>query len=42
MVEKIRLYIVARPLLVTVVTFAIGIATEWLSGFLASLQSPPV
>lgn len=40
--DKIRAYIVARPLLVTIVTFAIGIATEWLSGFLQSIQSPPV
>jgi hypothetical protein len=41
MVDKIRLYIVARPLLVTVVTFAIGIATEWLTKFLESLQGAP-
>jgi hypothetical protein len=41
MVEKIRLYIVARPLLVTIVTFAIGIAVEWLTKFLQSIQGAP-
>jgi hypothetical protein len=41
MVEKIRLYIVSRPLLVTIVTFAIGIAVDWLTKFLQSIQGAP-
>ena len=42
MLDKIREKIVASPLLVTVVTFAIGLAVEWLTAFLRSIQSPPV
>ncbi len=42
MLDKIRAYIVASPLLVTVVTFAIGVAVEWLTAFADSISAPPV
>jgi len=42
MIDKIREKIVASPLLVTVVTFAIGIAVEWLTAFMRSISTPPV
>lgn len=41
MLDKIREKIVASPLAVTVVTFAIGIVVEWLTAFLGSIQSAP-
>jgi hypothetical protein len=40
--DKIRAWIMARPVAVTIVTFAIGIAVEWLTKFLESLQGAPL
>lgn len=40
--NKVRDFIVARPLLAALVSACLGIGIEWLTAFLRSIQSPPV
>jgi len=41
MIDKIRAFIVARPLISTLVVLVGGVAVEWLTKFLESLQAAP-
>jgi hypothetical protein len=41
MVDKVRAFIVARPIITTIVMLLGGVAVEWLTKFLESLQGAP-